>query len=223
MRQQPPTLRRVLASALAALTAAVGILTLAVGFSTTPLVRVVQVLTVIGLGAIVVGGAIVLVLVHLADWRAPEEDFELMVRRAERLASDDPWGFGEYEESGVEWDEEPEEPDDLFDVSDEEDFRALVRSALDELPLEYHRALEHVAIAVAESGARAWAGRGRRHVYGIYEGDTVAEDYFRDRIVLFRDTLVRDFGRDPDRLREQVVRTVRQELSHHLDPSLPGA
>ena len=37
-----------------------------------------------------------------------------------------------------------------------------------------------------------------------------------DRIVIYRDTLRRDFGHDPDELRAQVVRTVRHELAHHL-------
>ena len=38
----------------------------------------------------------------------------------------------------------------------------------------------------------------------------------RDWPVIFRDTLRRDFGEDPDMLREQVTRTVRHELAHHL-------
>ena len=37
-----------------------------------------------------------------------------------------------------------------------------------------------------------------------------------DRIVIFRDTLRRDFGHDPDLLRDQVTRTVRHELAHHV-------
>jgi predicted Zn-dependent protease with MMP-like domain len=37
-----------------------------------------------------------------------------------------------------------------------------------------------------------------------------------ERIVIFRDTLLRDFGDDPDELRAQVTRTVRHELAHHL-------
>ena len=95
---------------------------------------------------------------------------------------------------------------------DDEDFKALVRSAIDELPLEFHRALEHVAIVVSDGGPR----RGRRGAYGLYQGDTVAHDYFHDRIVIFRDTLLRDFGHDPELLKAQVTRTVRHELAHHL-------
>ena len=83
------------------------------------------------------------------------------------------------------------------------------RSALDDLPLEFHRALEHVAVVVSEGGRR-------RRAYGLYQGDTVAHDHFHDRIVIFKDTLLRDFGHDPAMLRAQVTRTVRHELAHHL-------
>jgi predicted Zn-dependent protease with MMP-like domain len=44
----------------------------------------------------------------------------------------------------------------------------------------------------------------------------VARDHFHDRIVIFKDTLLRDFGHDPAQLRAQVQRTVRHELAHHL-------
>ena len=84
-----------------------------------------------------------------------------------------------------------------------------MRAAIDELPLEFHRALEHVAIVVSDGG-RA------RGAYGLYQGDTVARDFFHDRIIIFRDTLTRDFGHDPELLKAQVTRTVRHELAHHL-------
>ena len=58
---------------------------------------------------------------------------------------------------------------------------------------------------------------GRKHgAYGLYHGDGVSRDDVPDRIVIYRDTLRRDFGHDPDQLRAQVVRTVRHELAHHL-------
>ena len=34
--------------------------------------------------------------------------------------------------------------------------------------------------------------------------------------MIFRDTLLRDFGHDAGELRAQVTRTVRHELAHHL-------
>jgi predicted Zn-dependent protease with MMP-like domain len=44
----------------------------------------------------------------------------------------------------------------------------------------------------------------------------VAREDAHDRIVIFRDTIRRDFGHNPDLLREQVTRTVRHELAHHV-------
>jgi predicted Zn-dependent protease with MMP-like domain len=202
MRGKPPTTTRVLLSAMAALTIGLGVISVVFGFSDSFPVRLLQGIAVFAAGAALIGGAVVLAVVHLAGWRDPEseEDFEQLVVRAERLAEEGRWGHDESDDS---YDDEP------LPVSDDEDFRALVRSAIDELPLEFHRALEHVAIVVSDGG--------RRHrAYGLYQGDTVAHDFFHDRIVIFRDTLVRDFGDDPELLKAQVTRTVRHELAHHL-------
>jgi predicted Zn-dependent protease with MMP-like domain len=200
MPGSPPTMRRVLLSALAALTVGVGAMSLIAGFSDSFPVRLLQGLAVFGAGVVVIGGTVVLVMIRLAGWREPEseEDFEAIVRRAEDLAAEGSWG---------DFFEEEEERE--LDPHDEEDFKTLVRDAIDDLPLEFHAALEHVAIVVSDGGRR-------RRAYGLYEGDTVAQDFFHDRIVIFRDTLVRDFGHDPELLRAQVTRTVRHELAHHL-------
>jgi predicted Zn-dependent protease with MMP-like domain len=45
----------------------------------------------------------------------------------------------------------------------EKEFEALVSSALDELPVEFQRALEHVAVVVSDRGAE-------NHAYGMYVG-----------------------------------------------------
>jgi predicted Zn-dependent protease with MMP-like domain len=202
---QQPTIRRILFSAVAALTIGLGAVSVIGGFSDSFPVRLVQAVAVFGAGAVLLGGVVVLAMIHLAGWRDPEseEDFEALVQRAERLAADGVWGEGDADLGGS------EEDDESFDVTDDEDFKALVRSAIDELPLEFHRALEHVAIVVSDGGRR-------RHAYGLYQGDTVARDFFHDRIVIFRDTLLRDFGHDPEMLKAQVTRTVRHELAHHL-------
>lgn len=202
MPGSPPTTRRVLLAALAALTVGVGAMSLIAGFSDSFAVRLLQGLAVFGAGVVVIGGAVVLVMLRLAGWRDPEseEDFEALVRRAEDLAAE-----GSLEEML----EDSDEADHPLDPYDDQDFRALVREAIDELPVEFHAALEHVAIVVSDGGRR-------RRAYGMYEGDTAARDFFHDRIVIFRDTLVRDFGHDPDLLRAQVTRTVRHELAHHL-------
>jgi predicted Zn-dependent protease with MMP-like domain len=214
MRSHPPTPRRILLSALAALTVGLGAVSLIAGFSDSFPIRLLQGVAVFGAGAVILGGAVVVALVRLAGWEDPESDaeFDAIVERAERLAAD---GYGPHDpdSAGYEQGFASDEDDGLVDSEregmSEDDFKALVRAAIDDLPLEFHRALEHVAVVVSDGGRR-------RHAYGLYQGDTVARDYFHDRIVIFRDTLLRDFGHDPDQLRAQVTRTLRHELAHHL-------
>jgi predicted Zn-dependent protease with MMP-like domain len=97
----------------------------------------------------------------------------------------------------------------------EQEFEQLVSSALDELPIDLQRALEHVAIVVSDRG-------GENHAYGMYVGSKLGGMPFLgggglpDEILIFRDTLVRDFGDDPKRLRLQVIKTVRHEVGHQL-------
>jgi predicted Zn-dependent protease with MMP-like domain len=198
---QPPTLRRILLSAAAALTVGLGLISVIGGFSESYPLRLLQAIAVFGAGAALIGGAVVFAMLRLAGWRDPEseDDFDALVERAERLAAQGEWGE----------DLDAEDEDDELPVAEDEDFKALVRSAIDDLPLEFHRALEHVAVVVSDGGRR-------RRAYGLYQGDTVARDFFSDRIVIFKDTLLRDFGHDPELLRAQVTRTVRHELAHHL-------
>ncbi len=89
------------------------------------------------------------------------------------------------------------------------EFEALVADAIDALPEEFQRVLEDVAVVVSDFGTE-------HHAYGEYFGDGVAREGFEDRIVIYRDTLERDFGHDRDLLARQVERTLRHELAHHL-------
>jgi len=97
----------------------------------------------------------------------------------------------------------------------EQDFEEFVRLALDELPLEFQRALENVAIVVSDRGAE-------HHAYGLYVGyrmggrSSFGGGGAPDEILIFRDTLLRDFGGDPKRLRAEIIHTVRHEVGHHL-------
>ena len=88
-------------------------------------------------------------------------------------------------------------------------FETLVADAIDALPEEFQRVLGRVPVVVSDLGAE-------RHAYGEYFGDGMAGERFEDRIVIYRDTLERDFGHDPDLLARQVERTLRHELAHHL-------
>jgi predicted Zn-dependent protease with MMP-like domain len=89
------------------------------------------------------------------------------------------------------------------------EFELLVAEAIDRLPPDFQRLLDQTPVVVSHRGRE-------NRAYGHYFGDTVARDDYPDRIVVYQDTLERDFGHDPDLLRAQVERTLRHELAHHL-------
>ncbi len=95
----------------------------------------------------------------------------------------------------------PDEPPGYFDE--------LVTEAIDGLPAEFQELLRTTPVVISHLGHE-------HHAYGHYMGDTVARDNFPDKIVIYRDTLERDFGHDSDLLRAQVERTLRHEVAHHL-------
>jgi predicted Zn-dependent protease with MMP-like domain len=191
--------RRVAVAALIAFSLGLVALVVGQGFSAIGLVRALQ---EIALGVIVVAalaGGAAFVAVRLAGWRDPESEveFEELVRHSEELARE-----------GLAVD--PDEAEFMeLDPHNDTDFEEIVRDALDDLPDLLRNALTHVAVVISDGG-RA------RGAYGLYQGDTVARENVHERIVIFRDTLRRDFGHDPDLLREQVTRTVRHELAHHV-------
>ncbi|HYV15566.1 MAG TPA: metallopeptidase family protein [Conexibacter sp.] len=201
-----PTGVQIAWSSIAAFTLAILAITILTGFAVEFPLRLLQGIAVGIAGALVLTFVLALLTGRLADWRNPrsERDFEALVERSEQLAAE---GISGEDDDDLD-DYDDAEEDRGVDPWNEEDFKALVRSALDDLPLEFHRALEHVAVVVEDNG-RA------HHAYGLYHGPTVRHDGFA-RIVVFRDTLLRDFGHDYDLLRGQIVRTVRHELAHHL-------
>lgn len=195
----PPT-RRIAFAAVTALCAGLTAAALLGGFSVNPVARAVETAGVIGLIAAVIFGGAIAIGLKLAGWEEPEseEEFEQVVLRSERLAA-----------SGLAAD--PSEAQFLeLDPWDDQDFEELVREAMDDLPDLLRVALDrNVAVVVSDQG--------RRHrAYGLYQGDGAHRDNYPDRIIIFRDTLRRDFGHDADLLREQVTVTVRHELAHHI-------
>ena len=196
----PPT-RRIVFAAAVALCLGLTAVVLFTGWSIDPTVKAIETLAVVGSVAAVLFGAFVLIGLRMADYQEPEseEEFEQVVLRAERLARE---GIAA----------EPDESEFLdLDPYDDEDFEALVADALDELP-DLLRALvenHNVAVVISDGGRR-------RGAYGLYHGDGATRDDVPDRIVIYRDTLRRDFGHDADLLRHEVTRTVRHELAHHL-------
>ncbi|HTR74611.1 MAG TPA: metallopeptidase family protein [Solirubrobacterales bacterium] len=89
------------------------------------------------------------------------------------------------------------------------EFEEAVIEAIDALPGEVQDVLKDVPIVISDRGHEF-------HAYGHYIGDTMARDNFRDHIVIYQDTLERDFGFDPSLLRQQITRTVFHEVAHHL-------
>jgi predicted Zn-dependent protease with MMP-like domain len=196
-----PPARRIVFAAAAALCVGLTAVVIFAGWSPDRTVKAIETLAVVGAVAVVLFGVFGLIGMRLADYREPEseEEFEKVVLRAERLARE-----------GVA--AEPDESEFLdLDPYDDADFEALVADALDELP-DLLRALvenHNVAVVISDGGRR-------RRAYGLYHGDGASRDDVPDRIVIYRDTLRRDFGHDPELLREQVTRTVRHELAHHV-------
>lgn len=194
-------LSRIAIAATIALSLGLSAIVVLQGMATDGPLRILETLALVIVTAAALGGGMVVVGLRLAGWSEPEseEDFERVVRRAERLAQDGTFA-------------EPDETDFLdLDPYDDADFEELVADALDELPDLLRPLIEkgNVAVVISDGGRR-------RRAYGLYHGDGATRDEVPDRIVIYRDTLRRDFGHDPELLRAQVTQTVRHELAHHV-------
>jgi hypothetical protein len=180
-----PTGRRIAFSTVLCLAVALAITALVQGTAESGWLRALQVISIAVAGAAVASLIIGLIVSKLASYQDPESEaeFERLVVRSERLAR---------ENLAV----EPDEGEFLeLDPFDPVDFETLVQEALDDLPDLLIRALRNVPVVVSDKGHKARA-------YGLYQGATVARDNYPDRIIIFRDTLLRDFGHDPDLLRD---------------------
>src|SRR4051794_29086434 len=194
-----PTGRRIAFTTVLCLAVALTVAVLMQGLAVSGWLRTLEVLSIVLTSAAVAALLIGLIVSKLANYQDPEDEaeFERLVIHSEELARENLAA-------------EPDESEFLeLDPYDPRDFDALVREALDDLPDLLIKALDRVPVVVSNKGRQAGA-------YGLYQGDTVARDNYHDRIIIFRDTLLRDFGHHPDLLRAQVTRTVRHELAHHL-------
>jgi predicted Zn-dependent protease with MMP-like domain len=93
-------------------------------------------------------------------------------------------------------------------------FDELVQRSLDELPEQFRKELENVAIVIEDEPpeGRPWLG--------LYEGATTQYRPWSgkqpDRIRLFRGPMERLYGDDPDVFEREVRRLVRHEVAHHF-------
>jgi hypothetical protein len=120
----PPPLKLILRAARVGPGGRVSVVFLVVSSSAraSPFLRAIELIEVIVVGVLALAAVVALVTGWLAGWQQDEAEFELVVRRAERLA---------HENLAVDPDElEFMELDPLHDG----DFEELVRDALDELP-----------------------------------------------------------------------------------------
>jgi predicted Zn-dependent protease with MMP-like domain len=196
-----PPARRIVLAAVMAMSLGLSAVVVLQGFSTQAPLKLIETGAVIVVFAGALGAGMILVGLRMADWSEPEDEaeFERVVQRAERLAREGTFA-------------EPDEGEFLdLDPYDDHDFEELVRDALDDLPELLRPLIENhnVAVVISDGGRR-------RRAYGLYHGDGATRDEIPDRIVIFRDTLRRDFGHDPELLRRQVTITVRHELAHHV-------
>ena len=194
-----PTGRRIAFTTVICLAVALSIAVMLQGLSNSGWLRALEVLAIVVTCAAAAALVIGLIVSKLAHYEDPESeaDFERLVIRSEELARENLAA-------------EPDEGEFMeLDPYNPVDFDTLVREALDDLPDLLIKALDRVPVVISDKGRKVGA-------YGLYQGDTVARDNYHDRIIIFRDTLLRDFGHDPDLLRDQVTRTVRHELAHHL-------
>jgi predicted Zn-dependent protease with MMP-like domain len=102
-------------------------------------------------------------------------------------------------------------------------FDVLIERALADLPIEFRRLLDNVAIVIEDmpsaDQARLGGADDEGWLYGLYEGVSAVEwgsdmVALPNKISLFRLPLEHDFP-DPDDLADEVRRTVIHELAHH--------
>jgi predicted Zn-dependent protease with MMP-like domain len=146
-----------------------------------------------------------------------EQSFEDLEDRVERLAAQ-----GQSEPTP---EPRPVADDPSAPLRTEADFENAVRVAINALPDEFQNALDGVVVVVSDEGASEKA-------YGMYVGRTALRSQeiigfpmssaLPDEIIIYRDTLTRDFGRNPAELRAQIARTVRHEVAHHFGFDEPG-
>jgi predicted Zn-dependent protease with MMP-like domain len=101
-------------------------------------------------------------------------------------------------------------------------FEQLVSEALDGLPEEIARMMSNVEVVVEdEPHPNQLRGLPRGHtLFGLYHGVPLTkrgiyDHALPDKISIFRGPIVR-YARTPDRIREQVKRTVIHEIGHHF-------
>jgi predicted Zn-dependent protease with MMP-like domain len=101
-------------------------------------------------------------------------------------------------------------------------FEDLVAEALDTLPEDIERAMQNVEVVVEDEPPRdlvAGLGRGGE-LLGLYQGIPLTRrghytNVMPDKISIYRGPITR-LARTPERIKDQVRRTVIHEIAHHF-------
>ena len=111
----------------------------------------------------------------------------------------------------------------MYSVSDEE-FDALISKAMDELPQEYIKGLDNVAILYADDPDEYQAGKAHlddhHMLLGLYEGIPLTQRgagytfVLPDKITLFKRPLMA-ISHSPEQFYEQLKRTLWHEMAHY--------
>lgn len=110
----------------------------------------------------------------------------------------------------------------MIEISDE-DFDALITKAMDELPQDYIKGLDNVAILYADEPTDYQKETSHLHEHsillGLYEGIPLTKrgtNYtfvLPDKITLFKNSILRVVN-TPEELFEQIKRTLWHEIAH---------
>lgn len=111
----------------------------------------------------------------------------------------------------------------MYELSDQQ-FDALITRAMDELPQEYIKGLENVAIVMADEPtpeqSQKMQLRENTILLGLYEGIPLTQRgagytfVLPDKITLFKHSILR-VVRDESELFEQIKRTLWHEIAHY--------
>lgn len=110
----------------------------------------------------------------------------------------------------------------MYEVSDQE-FDRLITRAMDELPQQYIKSLDNVAITYAdepsEEQRQKLKMRGDSYLLGLYEGVPLTQrgsgfsGMLPDKITLFKNEILA-VSRDTEVFFEQIKRTLWHEIAH---------
>jgi predicted Zn-dependent protease with MMP-like domain len=108
----------------------------------------------------------------------------------------------------------------------EQEFQEMVSKALDEIPEEFDKEWKNVVVIVStdwptDADKKRMGIPEGRLVFGTYTGHHRAKGFraesgSRHVIVIYQPALELAYASDKDRLQEEISRTVRHELAHHL-------